>query len=179
MKRFVLMFVLLFVLVIFSACGVLAPPVEGALSFEARIVRTDVSAPTHDSYGRPLELPEYPVVIKSTDDIATYLEFHSVQVFGWSGEAILAPLFSSYTEEFFADRFLVIVTSEESSGSNRLSVDAVLENGDIHVTRIRPGIGDIFTTDMANWHIILELSNDTAPEQFNLIIIDTVRETYG
>ncbi|MCL2368803.1 MAG: hypothetical protein FWC72_07380 [Oscillospiraceae bacterium] len=179
MKRLVFISLIIFVLLAFSACtvsddanlGDVYP--EGALNFDARVARTGV----HNSYSRRL----YPRVIRSMDDIAAYLEFYSDEIRpSWGRGADIHlnnVLFGAYTEDFFLDRFLVLLFFEESSGSHSLRVDAVLENGDVHITRTVPGRGMAGTDDMAYWHIVLELNNQVIPERFNLII-DTVEIYY-
>ena len=181
MKRFIFVVMVLFVSIAVSACGLLglsnedANYFEGAMDFEARIVRDDIAL-MRDFYGGEREFPEYPVIIESMNDIATYLEFYNFHIWGgFSNDPVYIHLknrfFSEYTKEFFNEHFLILMAFEECSGSNSLRVDAVLEDGDIHITRIRP---DARTTDMAGWYIVLELSNSIVPEQFNLII-ETVR----
>jgi len=178
MKRCILVAMVIFVSITFSACGLLglsnddANHFEGAMDFEARIIPTDIFASDRcASSGKELELPEYPIIIKSMNDIVAYLEFYNFYIrWSFSNEPVYVALeerlFSEYTEEFFTDYFLILMKFEECSSGNELRVDAVLENGDIHVTRILKGV----TTDTAGWHIVLELSNSIAPEQFNLII---------
>ena len=74
-----------------------------------------------------------------------------------------------YSDAYFADSFLVLVLLEETSGSNRHRVERVEGNGDIAITRLLPEIG---TSDMAQWHIIIELNNDGKLEQFQAVFID-------
>ena len=73
---------------------------------------------------------------------------------------------SMYSEDFFNDRYLVIVIIEENSGSIRHRVDGVSGNGNIAITRMLPEMG---TSDMAEWHIWIELDRSFAPGQFNVV----------
>ena len=74
-----------------------------------------------------------------------------------------------YTELFFMQKYLVIVSLEESSGSIRHRVDNVHENGEIIITRLIPEIG---TADMAGWDIIIELDKEFTADTFSVVIID-------
>jgi len=74
-----------------------------------------------------------------------------------------------YSDSFFASRYLVIVLLEEGSGSIRHRVDRVDGNGDVVICRLLPEIG---TSDMAEWHIIIELDSSFKPGQFNAVFID-------
>jgi len=140
-------------------------PVEG-ITFDARMVRTDVF-----TWSLGSEFPQHPVVIRSMADLSAYMEFFSEHVLSW--DADLRPaymnglVFGVYTEAFFENYTLIILYFEEPSGSNSHRVDAILENGEIHVTRILPEVG---TADMAGWHVLIEIDNNVAPERFNLIV---------
>jgi len=76
-----------------------------------------------------------------------------------------------YTDDFFADHYLAIILLEEGSGSIRHRVERIEENGGIVISRLSPEIG---TSDMAEWHIIIELDNSFKPEQFSAVFIDTL-----
>jgi len=68
-----------------------------------------------------------------------------------------------YDETFFEDNYLIFVLLEESSGSIGHEVRGVQQTADkkisISIDRKIPKVG---TCDMAEWHIILELSRDVA-----------------
>ena len=110
--------------------------------------------------------PGYPIVIRSMDDLSVHMEFYSRDFFG-NRTYLDDVLFGMYTEEFFKEHFLVILYFVEGSGSNRHRVETVLDNGDIHVTRIVPDWG---TQDRAYWHIILEVDSNIIPKQINLTV---------
>ena len=80
-----------------------------------------------------------------------------------------------YDEAFFEKNFLVFVLLEEASGSIRHAVSGVEQTGDqklsISVDRKVPEVG---TDDMAQWHIILELSRDVMIESAKdaVLIVD-------
>ena len=66
-----------------------------------------------------------------------------------------------YDDAFFEKNYLILLILEENSGSIRHKMEAVKQTGDdkmqIFVERTVPEVG---TDDMAQWHVILELSRD-------------------
>ncbi len=65
-----------------------------------------------------------------------------------------------YNENYFEDHILLMVTTEEGSGSIRHKVEKVLsskEKLEVYIKRIVPEVG---TDDMAGWHILVELPKD-------------------
>ena len=70
-----------------------------------------------------------------------------------------------YDEAFFEKNYLIFVLWEEGSGSVSHKVKSVQQTVDhkisISIDRIEPEVG---TCDMAEWHIILELSQDARVE---------------
>ena len=70
-----------------------------------------------------------------------------------------------YDETFFEKNYLIFVLLEEGSGSVRHEVRSVQQTADkkisISIDRKVPEVG---TSDMAEWHIILELSRDVLVE---------------
>ncbi len=70
---------------------------------------------------------------------------------------------NKYDEEFFKNNVLVIVTIQESSGSNTNEIDRVskLKDSnqlDIFIKRTEPQIG---TDDMAMWHLFIEFDKSS------------------
>ena len=141
------------------------PPLEINVRFE----RTDAFDWCPD-----VNFPEYPVIIRSMKELTAYMSHHADHVlFYRSGSAgglipyyMVDLIFTDYTEEFFAEKLLIIMNFEEGSGSIRHQVDAVLENGDIHVSI--PALIGGGTMDMAGWHIFIEICNSHTPENFTL-----------
>ncbi len=80
-----------------------------------------------------------------------------------------------YSEEFFKDNNLVLVVAQASSGSARYEVTGISENGEIHIAVHMPSIG---TADMAQWHIVIEVSKD-GPQQYttNLLSNETDQQS--
>jgi hypothetical protein len=62
----------------------------------------------------------------------------------------------------------------EGSGSIRHEIEHIHKNGDIIINRLLPDKDIVMTADMAEWHIIIELSNDFKPEQLNIILHDKI-----
>jgi len=114
------------------------------LAFEVQYVRTD-------GY---LDGEEYPkvFVIHTKEDLDAYAE---------TSERFLEAV-QAYDEEWFEDHQLVLVVLEESSGSVRHEVKSVVKTqegeGVIEVIRRRPDVG---TTDMAKWHLVLEMAKES------------------
>ena len=70
-----------------------------------------------------------------------------------------------YDTEFFKNNSLVFVVLEEGSGSIRHNVDKSLvdEKGKLYI-EISTKVPEIGTTDMAQWHIIIETKKDNIPK---------------
>ncbi|NLO63198.1 MAG: hypothetical protein GX099_07220, partial [Clostridiaceae bacterium] len=60
----------------------------------------------------------------------------------------------AYDDAFFSKNALLIVVVQEPSGSNRHEFLGFGEKNEIRIRRIVPEVG---TTDMADWHILIEL----------------------
>jgi hypothetical protein len=75
----------------------------------------------------------------------------------------------SYSDYFFEENYIVVVSLWEPSGSIRHRVERIDENGDIVISRLLPEIG---TTDIGEWSIIIGLNNDVKIEQFKAVFVD-------
>jgi len=95
----------------------------------------------------------FPSVITSMDELVAYAD-------------VDFSAFDIYTEEFFEDRLLLIFSLVAPDTSVSYRVDAVLENGDIHVTRLSGGMGIHVIRTI---RFILEVDNTIIPEEFNII----------
>ena len=79
--------------------------------------------------------------------------------------------FPSYAErfkrpkEFFDDNLIVAFLIAEGSGSISHSLDSIYDNGSINITRFSPPLQ---SGDYALWFVIIELSKEHAPKQFEL-----------
>lgn len=83
-------------------------------------------------------------------------------------------IITSYEQDYFQNNYLIFVLLEEPSGSIRHKVSNIEKTGDerlsISIDRLVPELG---TDDMAQWHIILELSREkyeASFEDINLFI---------
>jgi hypothetical protein len=75
-----------------------------------------------------------------------------------------------YSDDYFANNFLVIVDLWEPSGSIRHEVEMIDENGNILITRLIPG--PFLTDDIGSWSIIIEINNNFKVEQFKAVFVD-------
>ena len=113
---------------------------------------------------------QYPIisVISAKREIEQYYETYvKCKYNSPNGQFIDAT--KIYSDDFFANNFLVIVLLEEGSGSIRHKVEKIDQNGDIIINRLIPEVG---TDDMAEWNIIIELNNSFKLEQFRVVLVD-------
>ena len=142
-----------------------------------RIVRTNIHSPMWDHHRGEVYGADYPIVIRSMDELTAYLDYYSGIEIGFRGnhtpiyadEQLLDILLYPYTEDFFTEHFLVLFSREEPSGSIRHRLDRVDRSGNVHLVRILPEVG---TADMAAWHIALAFEHSVSIEEFQLVIID-------
>lgn len=64
----------------------------------------------------------------------------------------------AYTDSFFADNMLLLITLEEGSGSTRHKVTRV-ETDAVYIESVTPEVG---TCDMAQWHIMVAVPKSSA-----------------
>jgi len=107
--------------------------------------------------------PSY-IIISSINELNQHTNNLSSNSF-WETE--YSNIISKYSDSYFADNFIVIVTLEEPSGSNRHKVERINSNGDIIIKQLIPEIG---TADMATWNIIIELNNSFIRDQFQVVL---------
>jgi hypothetical protein len=118
---------------------------------------------------------KYPKIfwITSADELKSYFEANKDKynlgrrVDPYSGAMGFMGVAEQYDTVFFEENDLIVIVMEEGSGSIRhevsnLHIEASQEDGMKYVIqpeiiRILPGIG---TCDMAEWHIIIEISKD-------------------
>jgi hypothetical protein len=139
---------------IMSSCDTPSNETDGQPPhFNARYVRV------HWSGGE--ESP--PTIIRSVDALERFVDGYR------SGAFTLQPdIGEDYTADFFAKNYLVILSRQETSGSIRHNVKSVDANALITIERLVPDIG---TMDMAQWLIIIEMSNDFNPERFTAVFV--------
>lgn len=104
---------------------------------------------------------EYPVVtvIRTREELEAYREANAdrYDLSQWD-------VSERYDEAYFESNALLLVLLEEPSGSNRHEVRSVLlldDGMEIGIDRILPEIG---TTDMAEWHIFIEIAAEDLVE---------------
>ncbi len=117
-------------------------PYEWELSFESEYVRT--------GWGEGEKKYPFAEIIASEGELVSYL--------GSREE------YAAYSEKFFEDNSLIVVTVEEGSGSIRHNVGSVKRLGDktaIEIERIVPEVG---TCDMAAWNILISMKKTDVPE---------------
>lgn len=153
--------------------------VIGAATYGVQYVRTN-------GYVAGAKFPRV-MIIRSQDELATYYEVNK-DVFDleckeevYSDTTIgFLDACDQYDEAFFEKNYLIFVLLEEGSGSVRHEVRSVGQTSDkkisVSIDSILPdGAG---TCDMAEWHIILELSRDMLVETPNDVLVywgDTLR----
>ncbi|MDR2583833.1 MAG: hypothetical protein LBC75_10165 [Fibromonadaceae bacterium] len=120
---------------------------------------TDVEASNIDFYiqyvrGRSFSSPI--TVITSKDEFDKFYEKYDKGQY-------------SYSDDFFEENYIVVVSLWEPSGSIRHRVERIDENGDIVISRLLPEIG---TDDIGEWSIIIGLSNDVKIKQFKAVFVD-------
>ena len=124
------------------------------IDFNAQYLRT--------SYSSRLNQAEI-TVVSSVNELNRYFENRRISEI------------EKYTDNFFANNFLVIAGLVESSGSNRHEVKSVSETGDIVINRLVPEIG---TADMAAWNIIIELNKNINTRQFKVSLVEVEYKYY-
>ena len=78
-----------------------------------------------------------------------------------------------YDDAFFATHTLVLVLLQESSGSVRHEVTKVSNDEGVTEITVRRDVPQIGTTDMAQWHIFVELPNTQVSPAEIRIVLDT------
>jgi len=114
-------------------------------------------------------------VISSKNEIEEYYGKRKTKIWDKQGEVWYERegynTIEKYSDDYFADNFLVIVELWEPSGSIRHRVERIDKNGDIVINRLVPRI--YITDDMGDWGIIIELNNNFKVEQFQIVFVDT------
>jgi len=131
---------------------------DNTIAFNAQIIRTDFFDWNVPSGNRVQE----PIVVTSRNEYEQYLRiFESVDFNNRASDL----LFDMYSDDFFMDSYLVIISVVESSGSNRHEIESVSVDGEIVVRRHIPEVG---TGDMAQHLIMVELNNAFLPAEFSV-----------
>ena len=105
-------------------------------------------------------------VITSRSELNRYVRRHDTSRMGTPA---LLEASKTYTNDFFANNYLVVVMLSEGSGSIRHEVLSVCDSGDIQIRWLDPeGQG---TDDMARWQIMIEISTTNRPDSFSVTIL--------
>ena len=159
MKR--LLATLLCAAMLFSLCSCKAGGSNaGTANFKAQYIRTNG--------GSKNTMFPSAFIIRSAEELTDYYEKnktvfdlgHREQVYADSTIGFLDAS-SKYDESYFADHILLLVLLEENSGSIRHNVAKAerTEDGKLHLN-IQKRIPEVVTTDMAQWHIFIELGKE-------------------
>ena len=149
------------------------PRKDNETALNAQYIRTEYFYDTENPF------PTGITVVSSTNEMEQYYEKHMRRT--WDGYGNIIPdynflsVIERYSDDFFANNFLVIVSLTEGSGSIRHEVERIDDNGDIVINRLLPEVG---TDDIASWSIIIELNNNLKIEQFQTILVDIKRDIY-
>ncbi len=154
--------------------GIVFPSIE-SIDFTARYVRTN-------GY---VEDADYPGLywISSADELNEYYEqnkgiysLESRKTFASDMTPGFADVMEEYDDEFFGTHDIILVLLSEGSGSVRHEVTAVdllpSPYGSVRylirpeIARIVPEVG---TSDMAEWHIFIEISKEYGAEGVKLV----------
>jgi len=145
---------------------------DGFGSTEARGTAFNVQ---YTQYTRSNEFTTNITVISSKNEIEEYYGKRKIKICDKQGEVWYEQedynTIEKYTDDYFADSFLVIVELWETSSSIRHKVEKIDKNGDIIISRLVPRVH--ITDDMWNWGIIIELNNSFKNEQFQTVFFDT------
>ena len=134
--------------------------VNQKLEYRAQYIRTN-------GYTEAFEYPSIRIMESQQDLSDYYNTWHEVfdlerreQVYSDSTIGFLDAC-DRYDEAFFESNYLIFVLLEEPSGSIRHEVQSVEETQDEKLSiSIDHQVPEVGTSDMAQWHIILELSRE-------------------
>ncbi len=100
----------------------------------------------------------YIVVIKSTEELKSYYDDNKTVWYfdskpNGDDSVSFNEAIKKYDNEFFKENALIFVVTEEGSGSIRYT-DVNIDGSTIRAKKHKP---EVYTCDMAYWHIIIEL----------------------
>ena len=123
------------------------------LTYEVQYFRTG-------GYVEGIDYP-YVVIVQSAEELTNYIsenrdefDFESWEATDTEEAHGMLTAIDAYDDAFFSKNALLIVVVQEPSGSNRHEFLGFGEKNEIRIRRIVPEVG---TTDMADWHILIEL----------------------
>ena len=136
------------------------------------IIATHETVSYSASYVRTNEVKEvdtYPnVILLSTvaelqDYLTTHKEIYDIRD--------LNDGIEKYDETYFSEHILALVVLEEPSGSIRHEVEEVFINDGVLTFQIKRNVPEVGTSDMAQWHIIVEMKKSEVNTTRTAVII--------
>ncbi|HZK39204.1 MAG TPA: hypothetical protein VFD23_03495 [Clostridia bacterium] len=126
------------------------------MGFSASYIRTD-------GYHEDVRYPVV-TVITAQNQLEEYYTAHKDRYF-LERQTSTAPnaalgfldMADKYDDTYFEDHTLVLILTQESSGSVRYELTKVTQNSDAVDVTVRRDVPRTGTADMAQWHIFLEL----------------------
>lgn len=142
------------------ACCMLVGCGRRIIPFEAQYIRTDGI----------VEDAKYPIVkkITSKEELSEYYK-ENLDRYNFSDNIGTSVSFTTaidkYDDAYFEKSFLLICLVEENSGSIYHNVKTVGEDGKVLIEKVMPDDG---STDIATWHILIEMDKKYKDVDFNL-----------
>lgn len=103
------------------------------------------------------------ITIKSMQELHDYYE-HNKNIYNFKYDSVYQgtdkdfhSVVEQYNEQYFKDNSLLLVLVQEGSGSYQHDVTSIVDKDDILDINIDTLTPEVFTDDMAEWHIIIEL----------------------
>ena len=113
------------------------------------------------------------VLVSSKNEIEQYYKENKQWIIDEYGNEIDKDFLNAiekYSDNYFADNFLVIIKCVEPSGGNRHSVESIDENGNIVINRLLYGL----TCDIGCWSIMIELNNKFKSKQYKATFVEVL-----
>ena len=175
MKRLLCGALLLIVLTAFYGCDKMdtirdSKPDSGKLDLKEQYIRTNqIDVMAEITYNTV-------ATASSAAELNSYFDTNK-QYFDFTGAFMDFPSFEKalekYDDAYFKDNMLALVLLQEGSGSIRHRVISAVRVGDEIAVNIEREVPEVGTSDMAEWHIILELSKaDADGKTFKLEIMN-------
>jgi hypothetical protein len=146
---------------------------SNSIGFEAQYIRT----------AGYVNNEQYPIItiIKSKKELEQYYhQYKDTYDFSRKTGKLLSDMtigfldaIDKYTEEYFTNRFLVIVILEEGSSSITHEIDGIDVDGNIIIKRLNvTGMGN---SDMEEWNIIIEIANEFSQNNYTVSLKEFVQ----
>lgn len=149
------------------ALGMLVGCGKKNISFEAQYIRTDGI----------VEDAKYPIIkkITSKEELSQYYKDNYEQ-YSFSDNAGTSVSFTTaidkYDESYFEKSFLLVCLIQENSSSIYHTVKSVESDGKVLIEKLMPDDG---STDIATWHILIEMDKKYQDTNFKLSFDEVTR----